>query len=158
MPSRRACTVVPEGQSRLPYHSAMSISPPRSGLSFSSHQAGQQPSVKQLNLMRASKVWPMPPRKVPCSLPLKYLLPSLVARITRLEFPSRKMLVRLSRYSPMFSGRSQNTGFLMRSRNFAATHLEPSGAEPAGPSNSSRNTKPLDWASGGAAGGCTRSA
>ena len=37
----------------------------------------------------------------------------------------------------MFSGRSQNTGFLMVSRAVEMIHFDGSGAEPAGPSNSS---------------------
>jgi hypothetical protein len=111
-------------------------------LSFNSHQAGQQPAVRQLNLIRASKVWLMPVRKVLTSLPLTYLLSSFrVARMTRLELPSKKTFARSSRYWPMFSGRSQNTGFLMTSRACAIIHFDGSGADPAGlPSNSSAKT------------------
>jgi hypothetical protein len=71
-------------------------------------------SVRQLNLVRASQVVPMPPHQAPCTLPLVYLpLASLVARMTRFELPSRNTCWRSSRYCPMFSGLSQNTGFLI---------------------------------------------
>jgi hypothetical protein len=60
----------------------------------------------------------MPPHHVPCTLPLVYLPLSLVARMTRLALPSRNTCWRSSRYCPMFSGLSQNTGFLIVSRAF----------------------------------------
>src|ERR1700722_7042247 len=151
VPSDRAWTVVPDGQSSLPYHSARSISPPTTGWSFDNHQAGQHPSVRQLNLIRASQVVLMPPHHVPCSLPLTYLPLFLVARMTRLEWPSRNTCWRSSRYCPMFSGLSQNTGFLIVSRAFATIHFDGSGAEPAGPSNSSWNRNPGVCALGGGA-------
>src|SRR5690348_8941333 len=68
VPSSSACTVVPDGQSLLPYHSIRSTSPPTSGWSFINHQAGQQPLVRQLSLIRASHVVLMPPHQVPVTL------------------------------------------------------------------------------------------
>jgi hypothetical protein len=94
-------------------------------------------SVRQLNLIRASQVVPMPPHQAPCTLPLVYLpLASLVARMTRFKLPSRNTCWRSSRYCPMFSGLSQNTGFLIASLAFATVHFDGSGDEPARPSNS----------------------
>src|SRR6195952_4099163 len=98
VPSSRAWTVDPDGQLPLPYHSTRSTSPPRTGSLLSSHHAGQQPSVRQSNLTRASQVRPMPPRQLPVSLPPKYLPFSFVARMTRLDLPSRKTLRRSFRY------------------------------------------------------------
>ena len=154
VPSNRACTVVPDGQSMLPYHSAMSTSPPRPGVSFNSHQAGQQPAVRQLNFTRASKVWLIPAPNVPTTLPLTYLpSASRVARRTRLPFPSRNTCWPSSRYWPMFSGRSQNTGFLMDSRNWAICHRAGLGGAPAGPLNSSPRNSGTAAAGAGEASG-----
>ena len=98
VPYGLACTVVPDGHSPLPYHSIRSISPSRPGSSLDSHQAGQAPAVWQFSLIRASQVVPMPPRQLPCTRPPKKVLPSWVARITRLDLPSKKTFLRLSRY------------------------------------------------------------
>jgi hypothetical protein len=46
----------------------------------------------------------------------------------------------------MFSGLSQNTGFLIVSRARATDHFAGSGAEPAGPSNSSWKRNAGIWA------------
>jgi hypothetical protein len=59
--------VVAEGHFPLPYHSTVSISP---SSSVPSQKAGQAPAVKQFNLIRASQVWPTPPRHELCTLPL----------------------------------------------------------------------------------------
>ena len=70
VPSRRACTVVPDGHSMLPYHSMMSTSPPRFLLSsLSSHQAGHAPGVRHSNFTRASKVWLIGAPKLPITFP-----------------------------------------------------------------------------------------
>src|ERR1700742_4155007 len=130
VPSGFACTVVPAGHCPLPYHSMRSTSPLRPGSSLDSHQAGQQPPVRQLSLMRASQVLPMPPRQVPLTRPPKYVLASRVARSTRLDLPSTNTLWRLSRYCPKNSGRSNPAGFLIGVRLADTTHLAGSGAEP----------------------------
>src|ERR1700712_5381494 len=158
VPSRRAWTVVPDGQLALPYHSTRSTSPPRTGSLFSSHHAGQHPNVRQSNFTRASQVRPMPPRQLPVSLPPKYLSFSFVARMTKLDLPSRNTFLRSLRYWPMFSGRSQNTGFLIISRAVEMVHFDGSGAEPAGPSNSSWKRKLGVAVCGGGTrgGGCGR--
>ncbi|AKS32806.1 hypothetical protein AFA91_13985 [Mycolicibacterium goodii] len=62
-----ACTVVAEGQLPLPYHSMMSSSP---SPVLPSQNAGQAPAVRQLNLIRASQVWPAPPSQTLASLAL----------------------------------------------------------------------------------------
>jgi hypothetical protein len=56
--------------------------------------------------------------------------------------PSRNTFSRLSRYCPQNSGLSKPTGFLTGVRFDETAHFDGSGAEPAGPSNSSWNTKP----------------
>ena len=56
-----------------------------------------------------------------------------------------------SLYWPMFSGRSQNTGFLMYSRRGTIVHSAGLGGAPAGPSNSSPRTPGGVAASGGGA-------
>src|SRR3954465_12317821 len=90
-----ACTVVAEGHLPLPYHSRMSISP---CASLDNHQAGQAPGVRQSSLIRASQMLPMLPSHKLFTLPPKYVLPSLSARMTRLELPSTNTLRRSSRY------------------------------------------------------------
>ena len=82
-------------------------------------------------MIRASQVVPMPPRQFPLTLPPKYLSPSLVARSTRLELPSRNTFSRLSRYCPQNSGLSNPTGFLIGVRFDDTVHFDGSGAEPA---------------------------
>jgi hypothetical protein len=82
---------------------------------------------------------PMPPRQLPMTKPSKYLSPSLMERRTRLDLPSRNTFSRRSLTGVRFDD---------------TTHFAGSGAEPAGPSNSSWNRKPPVWAPGaGAVGG-----
>lgn len=69
------------------------------------------------------------------------MLPSLVARSTKLDLPSTKTFSRSLRYWPQNSGRSNPFGFLIGVRFDEIAHLDGSGAEPAGPSNSSWNRK-----------------
>src|SRR5690349_3007912 len=143
-PSSRACTVVPDGQSRLPYHSTRSTSPPRTGSSLRSQNAGQAPSVRQLSLTRASHVVPMPPRQFPTTLALAYfswiVVPGpRVARITRLLLPSWNTCSWSVTYRPMLNGLSHSTGFLIISRPGTRYHHVGSGGDPAGPLNSSWN-------------------
>ena len=84
----------------------------------------------------------MPPRQFPLTKPPKDVFSSLVARRTRLELPSRNTFSRVLRYWPQNSGLSNPTGFLIGVRFDEIAHFDGSGAEPAGPSNSSWNRKP----------------